>query len=647
MSSRSALCAVSLLIACGLTSLRADDIQLGATFVCNGERLYVENCNIRDLSDTSTCMVAHPDRPQKNGLMVYTYETRGSLKKLLPTCKQPSSEEVRKANDFQRMQSQKLAANIKKANDELDDADAKVDAAINGGHALSAEERQMYRCIAAGRANELCTGKIFSNFLASAINMLLPGAVHEGEPGLSLAGRYQGKGWLIDFDSRYASTECSFLGNQPLDYAIELQNNLPVVTIQSKPKNIVLNGKPNGALMGAGPITVDGFIVEGGGGGGTYTAGQGHWESHTETTTHEYTPLEASSSGIAQDPTLHQNGSYYYTTSTNTFSTYKPAQPTYSGPSVTLIPKTANCVQPVLAAPAAGKDTTLGLRMRGTYEGMNGLSIEFYPDSAIVGCGKVARAYPYIVRANGAQAGVKIEDPVHPLLLSVKADGELDPGQGQFEVQGRKITGSNANGKLTFAPVSATCTLETLAAANANPLPSRPSSASSSASRASGGGAAAPGGAAVSGSATPSRNAASAGNAILLISSGLPAQPGAPNPLANHPYVLLRDSFASVMAKAGVQVPAGVSPYKVLGAACGNRTPDCQKIMAAVNADAASAVRSDANGKATLPSIPAGTYYLMISAHYNNEALVWDTPIQLKTGNNSVTLSQANASVVK
>ncbi len=54
------------------------------------------------------------------------------------------------------------------------------------------------------------------------------------------------------------------------------------------------------------------------------------------------------------------------------------------------------------------------------------------------------------------------------------------------------------------------------------------------------------------------------------------------------------------MTKANVQVPAGVSPYKVLGNACGNRTPDCQKIMAAVNADAASAIRADATGQAAM-----------------------------------------------
>ncbi|MGB8888991.1 MAG: hypothetical protein WCC87_19840 [Candidatus Korobacteraceae bacterium] len=74
-------------------------------------------------------------------------------------------------------------------------------------------------------------------------------------------------------------------------------------------------------------------------------------------------------------------------------------------PDHNLIPKTANCNQPELSSLAAAKDTTLSWRMRGTYEGFNGLSLEFYPDSAIVGCGKAAHAYPYIVRANGRQAG--------------------------------------------------------------------------------------------------------------------------------------------------------------------------------------------------------------------------------------------------
>jgi hypothetical protein len=94
----------------------ADDIKLNVTYVCNGERLYVENCNIRDVSDTSTCMVAHPDRPPHNGLMVYTYETRGTLKKLFPTCKQPTPEEIAREEAFKKKQQEIYDANVRKAN---------------------------------------------------------------------------------------------------------------------------------------------------------------------------------------------------------------------------------------------------------------------------------------------------------------------------------------------------------------------------------------------------------------------------------------------------------------------------------------------------------------------------------------------------
>lgn len=102
-----------------------------------------------------------------------------------------------------------------------------------------------------------------------------------------------------------------------------------------------------------------------------------------------------------------------------------------------------------------------------------------------------------------------------------------------------------------------------------------------------------------------------------------------------------------MLAKAGIAVPAGTSPYKVMGAACGNHTPDCQKIMPAVSAAAASAARADANGKATFPGGAAGTYYLMISTRYNNQPMVWDMPVQLKSGENALTLDQTNATPLR
>jgi hypothetical protein len=136
------------------------------------------------------------------------------------------------------------------------------------------------------------------------------------------------------------------------------------------------------------------------------------------------------------------------------------------------------------------------------------------------------------------------------------------------------------------------------------------------------------------------------GNATLSIVSGLPAQPGAPNALAGRPYVLLRDSYANVLAKAGVSVPPGVSPYRYVGTVCANRSPDCQKITDAIKANAASAVRADATGAGIFPGVPPGTYYLMISAIYNKHSLVWDQAVQMKPGPNSLTLDESNATPI-
>ena len=44
------------------------------------------------------------------------------------------------------------------------------------------------------------------------------------------------------------------------------------------------------------------------------------------------------------------------------------------------------------------------------------------------------------------------------------------------------------------------------------------------------------------------------------------------------------------------------------------------------------AARADVSRKAMFPGVAPGTYYLMISTRYNNQALEWDRPVQLKTG---------------
>jgi hypothetical protein len=65
---------------CVSAPLLAQDVKLGVTYVCSGEHITIDSCNIRDTSDTANCMVGHPGHIQPNGLMQYTYATRGALK---------------------------------------------------------------------------------------------------------------------------------------------------------------------------------------------------------------------------------------------------------------------------------------------------------------------------------------------------------------------------------------------------------------------------------------------------------------------------------------------------------------------------------------------------------------------------------------
>src|SRR5580692_8332098 len=147
-------------------SATAQDIKLNVTYVCNGERIYVENCNVRDLSDTSTCMVGHPDRPTHNGIMAYTNETRGTLKKLFPTCKQPTAQELAAAEAFKKKQQEIYDANVAKANPQASHAQPtqsrQSQAQTPQGIAQvtppkNAEERAIRRCVSSGRLPATCT----------------------------------------------------------------------------------------------------------------------------------------------------------------------------------------------------------------------------------------------------------------------------------------------------------------------------------------------------------------------------------------------------------------------------------------------------------------------------------------------------------
>src|SRR5271168_5504556 len=151
--------AVAGILVCFSTGIAAaQEILQHVNYVCSDGRVYIENCNIRDLSDAGTCFVGHPDHILANGLMAYTTETRAALKKLLPTCTQPSADAIARAKAFEKKQNDLYEANAKKANDENDAIEARAQAAIAGKKPLTPEERAINRCITSGRLPASCTG---------------------------------------------------------------------------------------------------------------------------------------------------------------------------------------------------------------------------------------------------------------------------------------------------------------------------------------------------------------------------------------------------------------------------------------------------------------------------------------------------------
>ena len=621
----------------------AQDIPIGVTYVCSGEHIYIEGCNIRDTSDTSTCMVAHPDHLTPTGLNTYTSVTRGALKKLLPTCTQPSAKELAAAKAFQKKQQDLYNANAQKAEDQLRAATQPPPAYGQPQKPKTPEERAITRCVTSGRLPASCTGNSLLGAFSQMVSQVLPSAVKEPAPGPDMAGVFEGPGkWRLDFIDGGVLVNCSFLSPDQHNYTVEFKNNRTSIVIDTTPKPLLLTLKADGTIVGPGPLQIDGVVATG-------TASSGPDPNASSGYTDKY-GMSLSNQQAASTSELYSGGQRYYGSANSGGTTYS-----------TFSHRTATCPAPNLSSKGAGvgvqtmqtdllktmfggdkgPPTPPGIRMYGIFAASTGFSVQFFPESVILGCGPdAARAYPYSVVGDGTNLATHINAPDHPLTLAFKPDGSLDPGaSGPYQVHGRTVTGQNDNGDFTFAPMEQTCNLAVL-----TPSKTIPSGGGTAAAATASAGNRATGADNLGGSlSTPQ---APLGNAVLSIVSGFPTQPGALNPLAARPYVLLRDSYGNALAKGGVSVPPGMSPYKYVATICTSRTPDCQKILDAVKASAASAVRADAKGSGIFPGVPPGTYYLTITTRYNNHALAWSQAVQLKSGQNSMTLDPSNATPI-
>ena len=164
--------------------------------------------------------------------MAYTSETRGSLKKLLPTCTQPTAKELAAEDAFQKKQQENYAAAVAKANPQ-------PSATAGGGRPQgngrereraqvappkNAEERAIRRCVSSGRLPATCTGNSLLGAFGQMLSSVLPVGGEGACAGTGYGGSLRGSGgWRLDFIDGGVLVNCSFLSPNQEMYTIDFK----------------------------------------------------------------------------------------------------------------------------------------------------------------------------------------------------------------------------------------------------------------------------------------------------------------------------------------------------------------------------------------------------------------------------------------
>ena len=129
------------------------------------------------------------------------------------------------------------------------------------------------------------------------------------------------------------------------------------------------------------------------------------------------------------------------------------------------------------------------------------------------------------------------------------------------------------------------------------------------------------------------------------------AAPGAvlvvTTPLRGGHVFILKHNVEVALTNGGLRPTPNGSAMMTWEMACANRTPACQQGVKALAADTVGIALTDAAGRGQTPPLPAGRYYVFNSVHISNKPMIWNLPVDLKAGTNSLTLDQHNLTLVQ
>ena len=461
------------------------------------------------------------------------------------------------------------------------------------------------RCLKLGGTSGTCIGKGFTSGLMDMIGLNTESLTGPRKAGVVLSGLYHipATPASLNFGTdRVTISGCGKLVDEALGYGLAKGPNSLVLTVDNEPRPLVLTMRPDGGLSGPGAVDVKGNVIIG---------------HHTVTST------------------LYVNGSPAVGGSCGGVCTTSTTVPDYAA-------KIERCTigslnpPPSPAATSAGNDSGLlglligvagsleppplpGLRMSGQYGG-SGLRLDFTEHSVILDCGQAHVRQPYTVENAPGTLLIHVQNSGGPFSLTILPDNTLR-GSGSTTVNGRLVSGMQGDA-VAYTPRSERCEVATFAASS--PGAAGPSS---------------------SGPAAPATSIAV--SARLSIASAFPA---GPNPLVGKAIFLYKDSFTNVARKAGATVAPGATPGQALrGFLMSCRPPgDCSAVNAAMEPLIAGRASIGSTGRATVtPLLPPGRYFVSGAARSGAGVLVWDVPVDLKPGDNSVVLEPGNAESVR
>lgn len=112
---------------------------------------------------------------------------------------------------------------------------------------------------------------------------------------------------------------------------------------------------------------------------------------------------------------------------------------------------------------------------------------------------------------------------------------------------------------------------------------------------------------------------------------------------------LMSDRFDNALRKAGAPIPANTTPGKAPQLWTNNCLPpkECKSLVSAMHQYYLGKTTLDSVGKSTLIApVSPGSYFVFGGGRSPDGGLVWDVPITLKAGENSVTLTAGNAELI-